>query len=200
MKILVHCCCAPCTIYPLEIIGKFFDEIELLFYNPNIHPFTEYRLRLDTLKQMAREDKLYLHVPEEYDLKPFFQSVVFNESARCKYCYDLRLKYASEYASKNGFGAFTTSLLYSKYQNHSLMVELAKKYAEQNGIEFFYHDFREGWQQGIDTSIERKMYRQKYCGCLYSEQERFDNRWKKRQIKLIKSRNQQKEMIGKKNG
>lgn len=187
MKILVHSCCAPCSLYPLKKLKGAFDKIELLFYNPNIHPFNEYRLRLDTLKQMALDESLVLHIPEEYDLKPFFRAVAFHEEIRCTRCYELRLSYCAEFAAQNGFDAFTTSLLYSKYQNHTLMVKLAKKYASEYGIHFFYEDFRQGWQEGIDESIERNMYRQKYCGCLYSEQERFDNRWKKRQLKLLKA-------------
>ncbi len=189
MKILVHSCCAPCSLYPLKRLKGRFDNIEFLFYNPNIHPFTEYRSRLDTLKQMAKDFSFVLHIPEEYDLKPFFRSVVFNESARCKFCYELRLQYCAKYAMENGFDAFTTTLLYSKYQNHDLIIKLSEKYAKQHGIRFYYEDFRIGWQYGIDQSIERNMYRQKYCGCLYSEQERFDNRWKKRQLKLMKSEN-----------
>lgn len=197
MKILVHACCAPCCIFPLEQLRNQFDQIELLFYNPNIHPYTEYRARLDCLKQLSATEKILLHVPEEYDLKPFFRKVAFNESTRCTSCYDLRLSYSARFAKENGFDAVTTTLLYSKYQNHGLLTALSKKYAVENGIVFHYQDYREGWQYGIDESVARKMYRQKYCGCLYSEQERFDNRWKKRQLKLKKNNLQ---ISGKENG
>ncbi len=187
MKILVHSCCAPCSVYPLKRLKGHFNDIEFLFYNPNIHPYTEYKLRLDALKQFTKDESLILHIPEEYDLNPFFRAVVFNVTARCHYCYDLRLSSCAKFAQENGFEAFTTTLLYSTYQNHEHIIKLAEKYADQYNLQFYYEDFRQGWQHGIDESIERNMYRQKYCGCLYSEQERFDNRWKKRQIKLLKA-------------
>ncbi len=168
-----------------------YSSIEVLFYNPNIHPYTEYRNRLNALKEFLEKKHIKLHVPEEYELQTFFRRVVNNETKRCTACYEIRIDYSIDYMKNNGFDAFSTTLLYSKYQRHELIKNYADLKCSENDLGFAYEDFRKGWQFGIDKSIEFEMYRQKYCGCLYSEQERFDNRWKKRQKKLIKSQNNQ---------
>lgn len=186
MKILLHSCCAPCTIYPLEQLSDKVDIVEVIFYNPNIHPFQEYKARKNSLESYLSKKSVPLHIPEEYDLNSYFQKVVFNEKERCSICYDLRFEYTFSYASQNGFDAVTSTLLYSKYQNHSVMKSLCEKYSQQFNVTFYYEDFRKGWQSGIDKSIELDMYRQKYCGCIYSEQERYDNRLKKRLRKQYK--------------
>ncbi|PID77361.1 MAG: hypothetical protein CSB24_01790 [Deltaproteobacteria bacterium] len=189
MKLLLHSCCAPCTIYPLIKLGEEGYKIEVLFYNPNIHPFTEYRNRLNSLKDFLKDKDIRLHIPEEYELKTFFRKVVNNESKRCLSCYQIRIDFSINYMKNHGFDAFSTTLLYSKYQNHDFIKKYAEMECRKDELDFAYADFRKGWQDGIDESIRLEMYRQKYCGCLYSEQERFDNRWKKRQRKLKGSLN-----------
>ncbi len=187
MKILLHSCCAPCTIYPLENIGHGDNEVEVIFFNPNIHPFQEYKHRLNSLKTYLEQQKKTLHLPEDYDLSLYLREVVFNEKDRCSICYKIRLEYCFKFAADNGFDGFTSTLLYSNYQNHNSIKSLSESLAEKYNIEFIYEDFRKGWQYGIDKSIEKEMYRQKYCGCIYSEQERYDNKLKKRLRKLRKS-------------
>ncbi len=183
-KLLIHSCCAPCTIYPLEFLQEKDEyDIEILFYNPNIHPFTEYRNRLNSLKDLCEDYKIKLHLPEEYDLHTFFRDHKYDFNKRCTFCYSIRLNYLFDYSFKNNFDLVTTTLLYSKYQNHKILVTHLEKNSVHFNIPYLYHDFREGWQKGIDLSITKGLYRQKYCGCLYSEQERFDNRYKKRMRK-----------------
>lgn len=179
MRILVHTCCGPCLIYPHATLVSMGHSVTSYFYNPNIHPYQEYRMRLNSLKEYTTAHDIPLQYERDYHLKEFLRKVVYKESQRCKICYDLRISNTAEFAKNNGFDAFTTTLLYSKYQNHSLLISLCSHYAEIYGISFFYHDFREGWQEGIDLSIEENLYRQTYCGCIYSEQERYDNRLKK---------------------
>jgi predicted adenine nucleotide alpha hydrolase (AANH) superfamily ATPase len=172
VKILLHICCAPCAIYPLRILREEGNEVCGLFYNPNIHPYLEYRRRLDTLTSYAGPEGLAVIREEAYPLEEFLQQIAFREEERCRYCY-LRLSHAARIAKKGRFDAFTTTLLYSRHQKHDLIRETAEGVAGTQGIPFFYRDFREGWSEGVRVSKERGMYRQPYCGCIFSEKERY---------------------------
>ena len=183
MKLLLHVCCAPCSTYTLNNLRKQNIDVSGYFYNPNIHPYREFKKRLDTLKEFAEKTNFALHIENEYGLTEYLRKVVFNEKKRCSTCYDMRLEKTAKHAAKMGADAFSSTLLYSRYQNHEAIVSIATKMAEKYGIEFYYDDFREGWQEGIDKAIEMDLYRQSYCGCIYSEQERYDNRLKKKMKK-----------------
>ncbi len=180
MKILLHVCCGPCSAYPVKYLRSNGYSVTGRFYNPNIHPYKEFKRRLNTLEEYARSITLPLIIHREYGLTEFLRSVVFEEKKRCKFCYETRLEDCARVAAEEGFPLFSSTLFYSKYQNHELMRSIAEKMAKKYGVEFFYHDFREGWQEGIDISIEEEMYRQPYCGCIYSEQERYDKSLRKR--------------------
>ncbi|MBN1663325.1 MAG: epoxyqueuosine reductase QueH [Deltaproteobacteria bacterium] len=173
MKLLLHICCAPCTIYPLGVLKKEGHDLCGLYYNPNIHPYLEYKKRLDTLKAFAEEEGLTLIPQKDYSMENFLRNVVFREEDRCSYCYYERLNYASHIAKRGKFDAFTTTLLYSKYQKHEMIMAIGNSVAKKRGIPFYYQDFREGWSDGVRISKEMGMYRQPYCGCIYSEKERF---------------------------
>lgn len=180
MKVLLHTCCGPCTIYPLKILREKGHDVTGRFYNPNIHPYKEFTKRLQTLEEYADQVALPLLTEKTYGLKNFLRKVVFHEQGRCQFCYRMRLEDCARTAVLHGFSAFSSTLFYSKYQNHQQMKEIAEELAEKYQIEFMYHDFREGWQEGIDISVEKKLYRQPYCGCIYSEQERYDKSMRKR--------------------
>ncbi len=186
MKLLLHTCCGPCLLYPLSVLRELQCETTGYFYNPNIHPFTEFKKRLDSLISVAEDLTIPLVVDRNYGLVTFTRNVVHNEKNRCSICYDLRLQETAKLAREEGFTHFSTTLLYSRYQKHDLIKDKCTKLADEHGIQFFYHDFREGWQSGIDESINRSLYRQPYCGCIYSEQERYDNRLKKKLRKIRK--------------
>jgi len=173
MRLLLHICCAPCTIYPHKRLKSDGHKIYGLFYNPNIHPYLEYKRRLDTLKIYARIEQLEFSVSGDYPMELFLKKVVFKETDRCQYCYRDRLLNAAETAKKEKLDGFTTTLLYSKFQKHDLIKNIGESVANEQGIMFYYQDFREGWQEGIRISKEMGMYRQPYCGCIYSEKERF---------------------------
>lgn len=173
LKILLHSCCGPCTIYPLRILREKGHDISGLFYNPNIHPYQEYARRRDTLTDFASQEGLPLIGKEGYGLEIFLRQVAFREEERCGICYRIRLAYTARIARREGFDAFSTTLLYSRYQKHDLIREVAGSVAEAEGIDFFYQDFRIGWSEGVRVSKERQMYRQFYCGCIYSEKERY---------------------------
>ncbi|MBI4981999.1 MAG: epoxyqueuosine reductase QueH [Candidatus Omnitrophica bacterium] len=170
MKILLHTCCAPCLIYPLEELEKKGFKVAGFFYNPNIHPFSEYKLRKEAFDNLTAEILFPAYMPQE-----FFQAVNLRENApdRCAICWSLRLDKTAQYAKKNGFDAFTTTLLVSPYQNQELLKEIGEQIAIDRGIEFLYQDFRPGFRKAHDKAKEKGIYCQKYCGCLYSELERF---------------------------
>jgi predicted adenine nucleotide alpha hydrolase (AANH) superfamily ATPase len=173
MKLLLHICCAPCTIYPLEILRKEVRQVKGVFFNPNIHPYLEYKKRLDTVHEYAAREGLEVALAEGYPIEDFLQKTSTMGKDRCRYCYEVRLRYTAEQARKGFFDAFTTTLLYSQFQKHDLIRATGEHIARELEIPFFYNDFRAGWEEGVRQSKEMGLYRQKYCGCIYSEKERF---------------------------
>jgi epoxyqueuosine reductase len=172
-KVLLHVCCANCAIYPNELLREEGYEVTGFFFNPNIHPYQEYAKRRDTVVQYSEKTGLRMMYRDEYLLETFLRNVAHRETERCGYCYSLRLETAAREAKAGCFDAFSTSLLYSIYQNHSLIRETGERLAAEIGIPFLYEDFRPGWRKGIEVSKALGLYRQKYCGCIYSEKERF---------------------------
>ena len=179
MKILLHVCCGPCTVYPLDVLRQEGLTVDGFFYNPNIHPFREFRKRIQTLEELAVRMQFSVAIRRDYGLRHFLRQVVFHEDERCGLCYAMRLDAAAEQAAAIRADAFTTTLLYSRYQKHELIRSQAAAAGSRYGVPFYYRDFRQGWQEGIDRSISMGLYRQPYCGCIYSEQERYDRRWRK---------------------
>ncbi len=191
MKILLHTCCGPCSVYPVSLLRREGIDVAGYFFNPNIHPFKEFRRRIVALEELATRENFTVEFERDYGLRQFLRQVVFHEEKRCAVCYKMRLEATARKAAEMKVDAFSTTLLYSRYQNHELICSQSERLAEKYGVAFYYRDFREGWQQGIDKSIEMGLYRQPYCGCIYSEQERYDNRWKKQM--RIKKKQLQKE-------
>ena len=180
MAVMIHACCGPCLLYPASELLRQKTDFTVYFYNPNIHPYQEFRKRLNSFLDLCSSQNYnYLHDPD-YGINDFLRSIIFREKSRCRLCYYMRLKSTAALAAEKNYDAFTTTLLYSKYQNHNLIKSLSEELAGLFSIPFLYFDFREGWDDGIERSIHLGLYRQKYCGCLFSEQERFDNRLKKR--------------------
>ena len=173
MKLLLHTCCAPCATYPVKVLKEMHMDIMGFFYRYNIHPFQECVKREETLKQYSESIGLKVIYQPDYKIEKFLQSIVFREKERCRYCYYDRLKATALVAKKGKFEGFTTTLLYSKFQNHELIRQTGEALAKNYGLKFFYHDFREGWKFGIEESKRLKMYRQQYCGCIYSEKDRY---------------------------
>jgi predicted adenine nucleotide alpha hydrolase (AANH) superfamily ATPase len=173
VKILLHVCCAPCCIYPVESLRAGNLEVMGFFYRHNIHPYTECRKRQDTLQAYAQQIGLSVIYQKGYDLEGFVQNVVYREKDRCSYCYHDRLRTTALTAKRGRFDYFSTTLLYSKFQKHDMIRSIGESVGKSVGIAFFYEDFRRGWQQGVATSKSLGLYRQQYCGCIYSEKERF---------------------------
>ncbi len=179
MRLLLHICCAPCAIFPIKRLKLTGFSIYGYFYNPNIHPFREFKRRRNSVRELAVDEKISTDFSSEYDMENFLRQVVYKEEERCAHCYTMRLDALAKHAAENGFDFFSTTLLYSKYQNHDLIKQTSLNSAEKFGSEFYYEDFREGWEEGIEEAITRKYYRQPYCGCIYSEKERYIKKRKK---------------------
>jgi predicted adenine nucleotide alpha hydrolase (AANH) superfamily ATPase len=173
VDILFHICCAPCAIYPYYRLKEEGHEPMGYFYNPNIHPYQEYRKRLDTVKDFAGRVGLEVLYRDGYDLDQFLLRVAGKGALRCEQCYRIRLDAAGATAKEKGFNVFTTSLLYSKYQKHDLIIGVGREMASAYRVEFYYEDFRRGWREGIVESKAMGLYRQQYCGCIYSERDRY---------------------------
>lgn len=173
MKILLHICCANCAIYPLESIKNKGNEVIGYFFNPNIHPYQEYQKRLHTLKTYSEKVGLSVIYQDEYLLEEFLRNVSYRVKERCQYCYSVRLEATARRAKNEGFDGFSTTLLQSTHQNHHLIKETGNRMAMEIGIPFYYEDFRTGWRKGLEVSKMMGLYRQQYCGCIYSEKERF---------------------------
>lgn len=177
MKLLMHVCCAPCSVYCIDSLRKEGIEPTLFWYNPNIHPYKEYETRRNCLKEYADKVNIKSIIEDEYGLDEFCKNVAGSLNTRCvEYCYKIRLKKSFEYARDHGFDAVTTTLLYSIYQKHDFIKLYGQKLAKEYGIEFLYRDFRVGFWKGHDKAIQLGLYMQKYCGCVFSEEDRYNNR------------------------
>lgn len=180
MRILMHVCCGPCSVFPVQELRAHGHEVNGYFYNPNIHPYREFKRRITALSQFAEQTNFPVVIERTYGLTEYLRQVVFHEDTRCSICYAIRLEKTAKKAAKEGMDAFTSTLFYSKYQNHNLLIRQCEKLSKTYEIPFFYQDFRLGWQEGIDGSLAMDLYRQPYCGCIYSEQERYDKKMRKK--------------------
>jgi len=172
-KVLLHICCAPCSIYPLRQLRSEGAEVAGYFYNPNIHPYTEFLKRMQTLENYAKVSLLPLTVNDSYELEQFLKGAIEYGKDRCLFCYRMRLEKSFKKAVDTGSEALTTTLLYSKYQRHEDIRVIGEELSGKYGIAFLYRDYRRGWQEGVEESKRMNMYRQNYCGCIFSEKERF---------------------------
>ena len=171
MRLLMHACCAPCSVYCIESLRKEKIEPTIYWYNPNIHPFKEYESRRDCLIEYTKKIGIECIVEDEYGLDEFCKNVSSNINGRCiNYCYPIRLRKTFEYAKQNGYDAVSTTLLYSIYQKHDFIKQYCEKLSKEYEIEFLYRDFRYGFWKGHNKAKEEGLYMQKYCGCIFSEE------------------------------
>jgi predicted adenine nucleotide alpha hydrolase (AANH) superfamily ATPase len=181
-KLLLHACCGPCLIYPLNAFNGEKDlSVTVYYYNPNIHPSLEYLRRLDAISSYCASNETNL-VIGEYKPQQYFEMVNpdrIDLGDRCIECYRLRLCKAAEYAAGQGYDLFSTTLTVSPYQNHDAIMMVGRHAQEKYGVEFVYRDFRNGFREAQETAKSREMYRQPYCGCIYSETERYAKKLEK---------------------
>lgn len=183
-KVLLHCCCAPCSVSAINPLKDEGFTPVAFWYNPNIHPFKEYEARRDCLIEYAKQNELETKVLEDYGLRSFVKNVADNIENRCKYCYEHRLEQTAKYAAENGYKYFTSTLLASLYQDHEASKNAGFRYAEKYGIEFLYRDFRPNFRNGNQTAREIGLYMQKYCGCIFSEEDRYSKQIERDKIKF----------------
>lgn len=173
MRLLLHICCAPCSVACIEKLRGEGIEPTGFWYNPNIHGVKEYRRRKNTLIDYARSIHLRLLIENEYGLRRFIDNVYPHYESRCAFCYTCRLEETARYAAENDYDSFSTTLLISPYQKHEMIQAVAGKMAEKYGVRFVYRDFRPYFREGQEKAKELGLYRQQYCGCIFSEEERY---------------------------
>ena len=180
MKLLMHTCCAPCSVYCIDCLRNEGIEPTLYWYNPNIHPYIEYKTRRDTLLEYSKMINAKLIINEDYGLDNFCKATINDLDNRCvNYCYPIRLNQTVKFAKENGYDSFTSTLFVSPYQKHDELKKLCEKLSEKYEIEFLYRDFRVGFREGQAKARELGLYMQKYCGCIFSEEDRYSNKIKK---------------------
>ncbi len=177
-RLLLHACCAPCSSYVLEYLSEYFD-ITVYFYNPNIYPEDEYAFRSEELRRLVREMPLKGKanvVVTDYISDEFYNLAKGREDIpeggeRCRICYRLRLERAAEYAARNGYDYFTTTLTISPYKNSAWLNEMGAELSKVYGVEYLFSDFkkRNGYKRSCELSEQYGLYRQNYCGCEYSK-------------------------------
>ena len=172
-KTLLHICCAPCSITCIDTLRKEGIEPVGYWYNPNIHPVTEYRARRDCLISYSKDIGMELRINDTYGLRSFVRAIYPELENRCKTCYEMRLFGTARFAKENGFTSFCTTLFVSPYQNHELLRKTAERAAEQFGVALLYRDFRPRFREGQQLARNMGFYMQKYCGCVFSEEERY---------------------------
>jgi predicted adenine nucleotide alpha hydrolase (AANH) superfamily ATPase len=173
VKLLLHCCCGPCSVECVKLLRAEETEPLLFWYNPNIHLYTEYACRRDSLALLAEKENLQLEMLDEYGLRLFLDTVKPDDKDRCAGCYRLRLDKTASVAAQKGYNAFTTTLLISPYQDHEEIKKTGEEAASKYGIDFLYRDFRPRFREGQNAARAMGLYMQKYCGCVYSEEERY---------------------------
>ena len=177
MKLLMHTCCAPCSVYCVESLREEGIEPISYWFNPNIHPYMEYKARRDTLIEYAKNINMKLIIDENYGLREFCKNVSDDLENRCSnYCYRIRIEQTARFAKENGYDAFTTTLFVRPYQNHEKIKEICEEMAQKYNIEFLYRDFRPGFRDGQNKARELGLYMQKYCGCVFSEEDRYSEK------------------------
>lgn len=179
MKILYHACCGVCSLYPIKVMKEEGIDFALYYANPNIHPYKEWKERKKTFVTVAETNHVPYFVDKDYPLEQFLKEQLTYEN-RCAYCYQTRLTLTAKKAVEEGYDTFSTTLLISPYQNRELIVATGNAIAAEHGLTFYDRDFREGFQYAQDTAVEQGLYRQKYCGCIFSERDRYIKRKKKK--------------------
>lgn len=173
MKLLLHICCAPCSAACIKVLREENIDIVGYWYNPNIHPFKEYDNRLKALKEYSKMINLNVIYDDFYGLDEFVKNTVNIIDNRCGYCYLSRMERVVKYAHDNGYDAFSSTLFISPYQKHDLLKSICENLSKKYNIQFLYRDFRPYYELGREMFRETGLYMQKYCGCIFSERERY---------------------------
>jgi predicted adenine nucleotide alpha hydrolase (AANH) superfamily ATPase len=173
--VLLHTCCGPCATYTVDHLREQGFQVSGFWYNPNVHPFAEHQRRLASMEEYAESIRLPLLREEGYEIVEFLRTVVGSEAygQRCQRCYEVRLARTAQVALREGLDAFTTTLLISPYQNQDLLRQAGEAASAEYGVAFHFENLRRGWSERGRLAREHDLYRQQYCGCVYSEWERY---------------------------
>ncbi len=177
MTVLLHTCCAGCLLGAFSGLRREEWELRPFFFNPNIHPLLEFRKRVKALKVLRDQLKgrPEMVIREEYGLGRFLREVAPGGEKSCERCYELRLGETARVAAKEGFEGFSTTLLVSRHQKHELVKRVGEKVGAEAGVKFLYVDLRDEIEGAAVEAKRRRLYRQQYCGCIFSEEERYRN-------------------------
>jgi predicted adenine nucleotide alpha hydrolase (AANH) superfamily ATPase len=177
--LLLHICCGPCSTYPIEQLREEGFQVTGFWYNPNIHPWQEHQRRRESAQQYAKAVGLPMIWHEKYEMPRYLRAVVGHEKfrERCRICYRMRLEKTAQVAAEDGFDAFTTTLLISPHQDQAMIRMIGEEVAEGWQVEFYFENFRRGWSERGRLTREHDLYRQQYCGCIYSEWERYNEKY-----------------------
>jgi hypothetical protein len=177
MKLLLHICCAPCSIYVIGQCSQAGNQLTGFYFNPNIHPYQEYLNRRKAVEAHSKDIGLDVIYPG-YAPDSFSRNIADNKDRpmRCRVCWKMRLEKAALYAKENGFDAFSTTLLISPYQDHAAVKAIGEELAVKLGVSFYYRDFRKGFRASQLEARRQNLYLQKYCGCIYSKTERSEKK------------------------
>ncbi len=171
-KLLIHCCCAHCAAYTVTYFCNQGYDVSGLWYNPNVHPFTEHESRRKAVTELSNKLEFPLITIEDYEMPEYFRRVAGRETERCLLCFEMRLLKTADIAVNEGFDAFTSTLLISPHQKHDLIREIGNQVAQKHGTTFLYADLRKRYSDSRHFTKPLDLYRQQYCGCIYSEWER----------------------------
>jgi predicted adenine nucleotide alpha hydrolase (AANH) superfamily ATPase len=175
-NLYLHICCAPCSAWSVPALRKEGLQVRGCFFNPNIHPFSEYLRRSEALSIYQSDLGIEVDYAQDYRPEEYFTAVIDSLDERCRHCYELRLRFTARQARRRKCDAFSTTLLFSIYQKHDLLREVGERIGEEEGVAFLYRDLRPGWEEGGRSYRETGLYRQNYCGCIFSEKERIEHK------------------------
>ena len=181
MKILLHICCAPCAVYPFRKLRGEFEKVMGFWYNPNIHPFLEYQKRLEAVRILADKERIKIIYKNEYDIEKFLRRLIYRESQRCFFCYYERLEKTAIFAHRGKFDYFSSTLILSPHQDQDLLEATIDEIGKRYGIKPYLKRIEQGWQKSMRLSRKMKLYHQHYCGCIYSEEERYKKSFREEQ-------------------
>ena len=175
-RILLHVCCGPCGTYTIQRLREEGFQVTGFWYNPNIHPWQEHQQRRESVQKYAEAVDLLVIWHKQYEMPLYLRAVAGHERfrERCRICYRMRLEKTAQVAAESGFDAFTTTLLISPHQDQAMIRQIGEEVAEEWEVEFYFENFRRGWSERGRLTHEHGLYRQQYCGCIYSEWERYN--------------------------
>lgn len=171
--LLLHVCCAPCSTYSVKFFQDIGFHVTGFFFNPNIQPYREFKKRAQTLLDYFKKNNIPLSFNDSYLLEDFLEKVPYYRPDRCHMCYKWRLEETAAEAKDKGYDYFSTTLLISPYQEQGSIKRIGFEVQEKTNIKFVYKDIRDGFKKSIEMARNADLYRQNYCGCIFSEKERF---------------------------